>query len=116
MVGVCPSSIKEIIERLAADLDAERLPADLRWFKAAIEDAKAYYVEALTAQPGVYDARQIYATLWRETQLGAGLRWFYDQFSTHPKLSAFARIVLPRDAIEGATSTRKANNSEAPPA
>lgn len=101
LVGVSASSINDIIEQLAADLDAERLPEDRVWFKAAIEDAKAYYVEALTAQPGAYNPQQTYATLWHETQLGAALRWFYDRFAMHPELSAFARIVLPRDAIEG---------------
>ncbi|MGI9325660.1 MAG: hypothetical protein ACR2PZ_10605 [Pseudomonadales bacterium] len=100
LVGVSASPIEEIIEQLAADLDAGRLPKDLTWFKAAIEDAKTYYIEALTAQPGAYDPHQTYATLWHETQLGAALRWFYDRFAEHPKLSWLARIVLPRDAIE----------------
>lgn len=101
MVGVSASSTEEIIERMAADLDAETLPDNLSWFKAAIEDVKAYYVEALTAQPGAYDPQETYNTLWHETELGAALRWFYDRFSAHPQLSGFARIVLPRDATEG---------------
>ena len=113
MVGVCTSNIEEIIERFAADLDAETLPDDLRWFKAAIEDAKAYYVEALTAQPGAYDPRQTYTTLWHETQLGAALRWYYDRFIAHPQLSGFARIVLPRDAIEGTVTPDKTEDTSA---
>ena len=104
LVGVCTSPIEDIIEQLALDLEAQCLPRDLTWFKAAIEDAKAYYIEALTAQPGAHDERQIYATLWHETQLGAALRWFYDHFKSHPELSTFARIVLPRDAIEDNTN------------
>jgi D-proline reductase (dithiol) PrdB len=112
LVGVCESDIEEIIRRLAADLDAERLPDDLRWFKAAIEDAKAYYVEALTAQPGKYDPRQTYAALWQKTQLGAGLRWFYDRFRVHPGLKGFARIVLPRDAVASTSGTSASNNME----
>ena len=99
LVGVCNSDIPEIIKRFAEDLDADHLPTDLRWFKAAIEDAKSYYLEALTAQPGTYDAKQTYATLWHETQLGAALRQFHDGFLADAKLEGFARIVLPREAV-----------------
>ena len=100
LVGVCETSMQDILARFAEDLDANRLPTDLRWFKAAIEDAKAFYVEAMTAQPGTYDNREIYATLWRDTQLGAALRQFHDGFAAHPSLSGFARIILPRNALE----------------
>lgn len=105
LVGVSTSSIRDIISGLAADLDAARLPADLPAFKAAIEDAKAFYVEALTAQPGEYDHRQTYLTLWYTTELGAALRVFYEQFEADPKLSAFAQIVLPRDALDDKQTT-----------
>ena len=88
------------MQRLAEDLDNQQLPADLVWFKSAIEDAKAYYLEALTAQPGDYDQDALYQTLWHDTQFGAGLRWFYDQFAADDKLSGFAVIVLPREALE----------------
>ncbi len=103
LVGVCESTIPEIVSRFAEDLDTNQLPTDLRWFKAAIEDAKSFYLEALTAQPGSYDERQTYAILWHETQLGAALRQFHDGFLEHPKLAGFARIVLPREAVEGNT-------------
>lgn len=100
LVGVCESSMPEIMARLGEDLDAEQLPSDLRWFKAAIEDAKAYYIEALTAQPGDYDPQEVYSILWHDTQLGAALRKFNSAFLAHPKLAGFARIVLPREALE----------------
>lgn len=100
LVGVCDSNIQEIFSRFAEDLDADRLPTDLRWFKAAIEDAKSFYLEALTAQPGSYDERRTYAILWHDTQLGAALRQFHDGFLEHSKLAGFARIVLPREAVE----------------
>lgn len=100
LVGVSDSSIQEVMQRLAEDLDNQQLPADLVWFKSAIEDAKAYYLEALTAQPGDYDQDALYQTLWHDTQFGAGLRWFYDQFAADDKLSGFAVIVLPREALE----------------
>lgn len=104
LVGLCDSGINEIVERFGEDLDADRSPDDLPWFKAAIEDAKSFYVEALTAQPGNHDARQIYAILWHDTQLGAALRKFHDVFLAQPGMAGFARIVLPREALEDTRS------------
>lgn len=100
LVGVSDLPLQDVMQRLADDLDHQRLPTDLVWFKSAIEDAKAYYLEALTAQPGEYDQNALYQILWHDTQLGAGLRWFYDQFAADDKLSGFAVIVLPREALE----------------
>ena len=103
LVGASELSIDANIRKLSEYLDADQLPVkELYWFKRAIEDAKVYYIEALTAQPGHYDHNKLYKTLWFETQLGAGLARFYEGFSTHPKLHSFARIILPRDAV-GAT-------------
>ncbi len=113
LVGVSGSSIEEISIRLAEYLDAEQLPTDeLHWFKRAIEDAKVYYVEALTAQPGVYDQTRVYETLWSQTQLGAALRKFYEGFHAHPKLHFFARIILPRAAVGGSTGTASRASDE----
>jgi len=100
LVGVCPSPIQDIMARLGGYLDQNELPTnDLVWFKHAIEDAKAYYIEAMTAQPGHYAQDEVYANLWHETALGRGLKQFHTQFSAHPKLSGFGRIVLPRSAL-----------------
>jgi len=67
-VGVCSSSIEEILERLSVWLDHPSEPlSDLKWFKYAIEDAKAYYTESLTAQPGDYPPGQVLQQLWGET-------------------------------------------------
>ena len=102
LVGVSEFTIEENSDRLADYLDGGRLPTDERhWFKRAIEDAKTYYVEALTAQPGDYDQTRVYETLWFETQLGEALAVFYEGFRAHPKLGAFARIILPRQAVAG---------------
>ncbi len=104
LVGVSDLSIDENFRTLGEYLDQEQLPTDeLHWFKRAIEDAKVFYVEALTAQPGNYNQTKVYETLWFETQLGAGLAKFYEGFRAHPKLSHFARIVLPRAAVGGST-------------
>ena len=122
LVGVSDLSVAENVAELARYLDEGRLPTGaLRWFKHAIEDTKAYYVEALTAQPGDYDQRRVYDTIWFDTQFGLALRVFHDGFAEHPTLHAFARIVLPRDALSGNSRSRDAlsgdtlsNDNDAP--
>ncbi len=103
-VGVSNSSIDEIVQKLASWLDDRESPfPDLKWFKYAIEDAKAYYTEALTAQPGDYPPELVFRQLWHESGLGAALRAYYQYFRAHTELQLFARIVAPREAIGGAT-------------
>ena len=110
LAGISEFTIEENTARLARYLDAERLPTDeLRWFKHAIEDAKTYYIEALTAQPGDYDQTLVYQTLWFETQLGAALAVYYQGFRNHPKLGAFARIILPRAAVDGSPTNTESS-------
>ena len=104
LVGASVCAVQDNLQRLGALLDAGQLPLnELKWFKLAMEDAKAYYLEALTAQPGEHDHQQVQNTLWHETQLGAGLALFHKWFSKDPKLSLFARLVAPRQAVESAT-------------
>lgn len=115
LVGAAKAPMEDIVQKLGDYLDAEELPTDeLQWFKRAIEDAKAYYVEALTAQPGSYDQTEVYRTLWSETQLGAALREFYQAFERHPKLFPLARMVLPREAVGGATGEGTQQTEAAP--
>ena len=101
LVGASEHAVEDNLQRLGELLDAGTLPVDeLKWFKLATEDAKAYYIEALTAQPGSHSPQQVQSTLWHETQLGAGLALFYERFRKHPKLSLFARLVAPRQAVD----------------
>ena len=102
LVGISGESVPEEIARLARLLDAEALPkpADLQGFKLAIEDLKAFYIEAMTAEGGAFDQTEIYATLYHETEFGRALRWFHDALSVHPKMHLLARIVLPREAVD----------------
>ena len=100
-VGICDSTIDEIFAGLATWLDDQSGPLpDLKWFKYAIEDAKAYYSEALTAQPGDYPPALVFEQLWQETTLGAALKVYYEYFHSHPELHNFARIIAPRDAVK----------------
>ena len=104
LVGASMTPMSEILDRLGTLLDAGSGPTeDLHGFKLAIEDAKVFYIEALTAQPGDYSAQAIEQILWQETQLGAGLKVFYERFRAIPKLAIMARMIASRQAIGGAT-------------
>jgi hypothetical protein len=96
--------MSEILDRLGTLLDAGSGPTeDLHGFKLAIEDAKVFYIEALTAQPGKYAAQKVEQILWQQTQLGAGIKVFYERFTAIPKLAIMARMIASRQAIGGAT-------------
>ncbi len=98
LVGESKFSMTDNLQKLGQLLDNNTLPTtELKWFKAAIEDAKVFYIEALTAQPGDYDHKQIEQIFWHETRMGAATRRFADQFLKHPEFSAFARIIAPRN-------------------
>ncbi|MDA1076380.1 MAG: hypothetical protein O3A63_16725 [Proteobacteria bacterium] len=100
-VGVSDSAIDEIVSRLGELLDADPLTVpDLKWFKHAIEDAKTFYIEALTAQPGEYAIDAIANILWTETDLGKAMQIFYRWFHEHPRVKLFARIVAPRQVVD----------------
>ena len=47
---------------------------DVRRLKAAVDDLKTHYVEAVTAKPGVPPAGAVDAMLWNESALGQLLR------------------------------------------
>jgi D-proline reductase (dithiol) PrdB len=97
LVGVSKFSMAENLHKLGQLLDDDTLPtAELNWFKGAIEDAKFFYIEALTAQPGDYDHQQIEQIYWHETTMGAAVTKFSAKFLEHRELSAFARIIAPR--------------------
>jgi D-proline reductase (dithiol) PrdB len=103
-VGLSESGIDDIFNVLARWLDDPSSPLpDLRWFKYAIEDAKAYYSEALSAQPGDYAAGTVQGVFWDETRLGDALKRYYEYFAADPSLSLFARLVATRDAVDGST-------------
>ena len=114
LVGASSDDVLANLQRMGELLDADQLPLDdLKWFKLATEDAKAFAIEALTAQPGEHDHRAVQRTLWRETQLGAALAEFHQRFQQDPKWRLFARIVAPREAVAAAGDA--SNNTEAKP-
>jgi D-proline reductase (dithiol) PrdB len=106
LVGVNEHPPAENVASVGRLLDEDQLPlTNMPWFKSAIQDLKAYYLEALTAQPGDYDHEQVQKTLWRETALGAALIEFYDRFRSQDdkRLRLIARIIVPREAVDEAT-------------
>ena len=104
LVGIVDQSPEENIQTLAEHLDDAVLPTDIAWLKRAIEDIKAYYIEAMTAQPGDYDSSAIQAQFWRESNFGAAVLAFYHQFqnSDDDRLKLIARILAPREALNAA--------------
>ncbi len=101
LVGVSGFSMTENLQKLGQLLDDDVLPTtELNWFKRAIEDARVFYIEALTAQPGDYNHAQIEQIYWRETRMGAAILRFSEMFLADPKLSAVARIIAPRGQQE----------------
>lgn len=103
-VGLSADGMQEILEQLATWLDDRSQPlADFVWFKRAIEDAKAWYAEALTAQPGGYPPGYAERLLWQQTTLGEALKQYYDYFHSQPDMALFARLVASREAMGGST-------------
>ena len=105
LVGIAPEPPEENLNQLAAQLDTANLPQTIDWLKPATDDLKAFYIEAMTAQPGQYDDAEITRQFWQETELGAALTVIHEHFqnaeASHFK--QFVRILAPRGAVEGAT-------------
>lgn len=98
-VGVAKAPVDELVARLAGIVDAGSLEGmDFKALKYALEDLKAYYREALTAQPGTYDFAEIERTLWDETELGRAMRALDDLFAADPRLAQARRIIASRAA------------------
>ena len=104
LVGISDMPPGKNIQRLANYLDKNQLPDDIQWLKPAIEDLKAYYQEAMIAQPGDYDTDSLFNIFWQETQLGAGLLLICKQYqqSDNPDLQLIARMLAPRKAVSTA--------------
>ncbi len=111
LVGIADASPQQNIQLLGEQLDNEALPTDMVWLKRAVEDIKAYYLEAMTAQPGDYDSVAMQAQFWQQTQFGAAVLALYHQFqhSGDDRQKMIARILAPREAVEAATAAEREN-------
>ena len=108
LVGIADRSPEENLRILAEHLDEGVVVSDIPWLKRAIEDIKAYYLEAMTAQPGDYDSGALQAQFWRETSFAAAILTFYEQFQNadDDRLKLVARILAPREAVGAATGPK----------
>ena len=105
LVGISERSPEDNCKEIGRLLDDAALPSDITPFKRAVEDLKAYYAEAMTAQPGDYDANAIQEQFWQDTCLGAAILEFYHQYqnSDDNRLKLIARMLAPREAVGAAT-------------
>ncbi len=112
LVGIADQPLERNIQVLAEYLDSGVLPEDITWLKRAIEDVKAYYIEAMTAQPGDYDGKALQSQFWRETSFGAAILEFYHQFQNaeNDRLKLVARILAPREAVGATTGPEGSSN------
>ena len=111
LVGIVDQSPEQNIQTLADFLDEGVRPKDITWMKRAVEDIKAYYMEAMTAQPGEYDSQALQAEFWQETSFGAAVLALFDQFqnSDDDRIKLIARMLAPREAVGAATGPNGGN-------
>jgi D-proline reductase (dithiol) PrdB len=106
MVGLSEAGIDEILEMIGSWLDDRSQPfPETKVFKFGIEDAKAWYSEAISAQPGDYGSGQVETVLYHETVLGAALKEYFIHFASDPKTIIMARLIAPRWAMDASTGT-----------
>lgn len=98
-VGIAKAPIAALADRLSETLDQPLSETpDIRGLKYALEDLKTFYQEALTAQPGPHDFREITRVMWRETELGRAMLALHERFARHEnrRFQGFARGIAPR--------------------
>lgn len=106
MVGVADAEISEILDMVGRWLDDRSQPfPDQNTFKFGIEDAKAWYSEAISAQPGDYAPGQVENVLYHETAFGAALKEYFEHFASDEKTIILARLIAPRWAMDASTGT-----------
>ena len=99
-VGILSQPPLELAQELGESLDQHTLPAVSRC-KHLLEDLKAYYLEAMAAQPGAV-AQSLALWLWRDTQLGIAMRELHArlQGNADPGLQRVAAALVPRWVLE----------------
>lgn len=106
MVGLAAAGIDETLDMVGGWLDDHSQPfPDLKAFKYGIEDAKAWYGEAISAPPGEYTQGQVERDLYHETAFGAALKEYFQHFAADDTTIVMARLIAPRWAMEASTGT-----------
>jgi len=102
-VGVSQLSIEEAVRYLVDFIEEPSTPSrrdDIEagpLLKLACEDLKAFYGEAMSAQPGMSSSRAVEHWLWNETALGRALWKFREENTNHP--DSYTRYLAQRTLI-----------------
>ena len=102
--GVRESSIPDIIADVttwAADF-TQPLP-EPSWLKLALEDLKSFYSEAITAQPGDYEAGYSDALIFDDTVLGQLIVHYVNYFEAKDLNHPFIRVIASREQLKRST-------------
>ncbi|MEG9862658.1 MAG: glycine/sarcosine/betaine reductase selenoprotein B family protein [Parvularculales bacterium] len=105
-VGLSGFTIEDILDMIGDWLDYRDRPLpDYRDFKHGVEDAKAWYSEAISAQPGDYAPGQVQSYMYGETTFGAAMKEYFDLFINDKELAVYARTIAPRWVVEANTGS-----------
>lgn len=100
-VGLFEAGIEAAATAVSERIDAPDPDlAELTRFKYAVEDLKAYYLEAAVERPDQVARQDAAAWLWRQTELGRQLRQLSQQWSTSGNVRVLEfglRTMVPRE-------------------
>jgi D-proline reductase (dithiol) PrdB len=103
-VGVCESSIPDIVKDLTTWADDVTQPfPEPSWLKLALEDLKSFYSEAMTAQPGEYEAGYSDALIFDNTVLGDLIVHYVSYFEAKDPNHPFVRVIASREQLKRST-------------
>lgn len=111
-VGLSDMGMDEILDMIGTWLDQQDKPLpEFESFKHGVEDAKAWYSEAISAQPGEYAPGQVQEHLYAETVLGAALKAYFELFIDDKNFALYARTIAPRWVVEANTGSQAVDRS-----
>ena len=103
-VGVCESSIPDIVKDVTTWADDVTQPfPEPSWLKLALEDLKSFYSEAITAQPGDYEAGYSDALIFDDTVLGDLIVHYVNYFEAKDPNHPFIRVIASREQLKRST-------------